>query len=52
MPGLIRMLLASRLVDKNLPLECYSKELLFSPAARRAWMEPDLRSLDFRELLA
>jgi len=51
-PGLIRMLLASRLVDKNLPLEFYSQAVLFSPAARRAWMEPDLRPLNIHELLA
>lgn len=30
--------------DKNLPFEYYSKDLLMSGAARRDWVEPDLKS--------
>ncbi len=40
--------LANRLIegaDKNLPLEYYSRELLFSWEARLAWTEPDLKPL-------
>ncbi len=41
--------LANELVaraDKNLPLEHYSRGLLFSWEARAAWAEPDLKPLD------
>jgi len=31
--------------DKNLPLRYYSPERLFSVAARRGWLEPDLAPL-------
>ncbi len=40
--------LANRLVegaDRNLPLEYYSRELLFSWEARLSWAEPDLKPL-------
>lgn len=40
--------LANELVesaDRNLPLEYYSRERLFSWEARAAWAEPDLKSL-------
>ena len=40
--------LANELVnasDKNLPLEHYSRELLFSWEARLRWVEPDLKPL-------
>ena len=33
------------LEDKELPLRYWSSELLFSPAARLGWVEPDLASL-------
>jgi hypothetical protein len=33
------------LADKDLPLQYYSRELLFSEGARAAWVEPDLQSL-------
>ena len=33
------------LADKDLPLEYYSRELLFSDGARAAWVEPDLRGV-------
>ncbi len=33
------------LADKGLPLQYYSRERLFSDAARAAWVEPDLRVL-------
>jgi hypothetical protein len=45
-PELARRLLASRFADKSLPLEYYSKELLFSVAARRNGVVPDLQPLD------
>ena len=32
--------------DKGLPLSHYTRERLFSPEARAAWVEPDLRPLD------
>jgi len=31
--------------DRELPLRHYSRERLFSPAARLGWIEPDLRPL-------
>ena len=31
--------------DKNLPFEHYTRELLFSPAARAGWVEPNLRPM-------
>ena len=31
------------LADKNLPLQYYSRERLFSDEARTAWVEPDIR---------
>ena len=31
--------------DRNLPLEHYTRELLFSPEARAHWVEPDLKPL-------
>ncbi|MDH4066311.1 MAG: hypothetical protein OEW19_18060 [Acidobacteriota bacterium] len=31
--------------DRGLPLEYYSRQRLFSPEARRAWVPPDLRPL-------
>jgi hypothetical protein len=39
-------LLASPPGDSAWPLEYYSRERLFSVAARRGWVEPDLRSID------
>ena len=38
-------LLNSPLVDHGWPLRFYSKERLFSVAARRGWVEPDLAPL-------
>ena len=32
--------------DKGLPLSHYTRERLFSPEARAAWVEPDLKPLD------
>jgi hypothetical protein len=32
--------------DKGLPLTHYTRDRLFSPEARAAWVEPDLKSLD------
>jgi hypothetical protein len=34
------------LADKDLPLQYYSRERLFSDEARAAWVEPDRRLLD------
>jgi hypothetical protein len=39
-------LLASPLTDSRWPLRFYSQERLFSVAARRQWVEPDLDPLD------
>lgn len=43
-------LLADELIklygDKSLPLAYYSKDKLFSTAARRGWLEPDLQPID------
>lgn len=33
------------LLDKNLPFKHWSRERMFSPAARTAWVDPDLRGL-------
>ncbi len=35
------------LLDRELPLRHWQRETLFSPAARKAWVEPDLRPLPF-----
>ena len=40
-------LLASAVIDRELPFRYYSRSLLFSVAARRHWVEPDLAPLDF-----
>lgn len=37
--------LLHRYGDKNLPLQHYSRELLFSAPARAGWVEPDLKPL-------
>lgn len=37
----LRQLLASPLADSKWPLSYYSRERLFSVAARRGWVEPD-----------
>ncbi len=42
LPEALRQLLASPLADTAWPLRYYSRELLFSVRARRAWVEPDL----------
>jgi hypothetical protein len=39
----LRQLLASPLADSSWPLEYYTRERLFSVAARRHWLEPDRR---------
>ena len=35
-----------RLLDKDMPFAYYSRERLFSEAARAEWVAPDLRPLD------
>ncbi|WP_376100697.1 hypothetical protein ACE7GA_27120 (plasmid) [Roseomonas sp. CCTCC AB2023176] len=40
-------LLASPYGDKRWPLAHWREETLFSPAARRSWVEPDLAPLPF-----
>lgn len=40
-------LVGSPLASRDFPLQFYSKELLFSVRARRNWVEPDVRALDF-----
>jgi hypothetical protein len=37
--------LIARYGDRRLPLYHYSEKRLFSPVARRAWVEPDLRPI-------
>lgn len=39
------MHMVARLLDKSLPLTYYSRERLWSDAARTGWLAPDLRSL-------
>lgn len=41
----VNALLASELAPRDWPLRFYSRALLFSAAARRAWVEPDLKAL-------
>ena len=38
----VNMLLRSEIGERNWPLRFYSRERLFSVAARRGWVEPDL----------
>lgn len=40
-------LMASPLGDKDWPLTYWSRPVLFSVEARRAWVEPDLQALPF-----
>ena len=40
-------LLASPVAARHFPFRYYSKDRLFSVAARRRWLEPDLAPLDF-----
>jgi hypothetical protein len=44
--GAAARLLATPLGDKQWPLGLWSRERLFSVAARRGWVEPDLAPLD------
>jgi hypothetical protein len=41
----VNALLASEVGDRNWPLRFYSRERLFSVAARRGWVEPDLATV-------
>ena len=43
--GVVNALLASPMALRNWPLSFYSRELLFSVAARRGWVEPDLAAI-------
>jgi hypothetical protein len=43
----VNALMASPLGDKDWLLTYWTRERLFSIAARRAWLEPDLRALPF-----
>lgn len=43
---LMNGLLASPYAAKSYPFEFYSRERLLSVAARRAWLDPDLKPLD------
>ena len=42
----VNALLASEIGDRSWPLCFYSKDRLFSVAARRGWVEPDLAALE------
>lgn len=46
LPSSLTLLLQSPLADKDWPLSFYSREQLFSVAARREWVEPDLTPND------
>ncbi len=43
---LVNSLLASPYAGKSFPFEYYSRDRLFSVAARRSWIAPDLKPLD------
>lgn len=43
--GAVNALLASPLAARDWPLRFYSRDLLFSVAARRGWVEPDLAAI-------
>ncbi|MFZ5670513.1 MAG: hypothetical protein ACOY4K_13555 [Pseudomonadota bacterium] len=43
----VNALLASELGNSRWPLAYWSRERLFSPAARRGWIDPDLQPLPF-----
>lgn len=42
----VTFLLASRLAERSYPLDYYSRDKLFSVAARREWTPPDLKAID------
>ena len=42
----VNALLASAMAPRDWPLRFYSREVLFSVAARRGWVEPDLEPID------
>ncbi len=42
LPDQVQALLQSELSDRNWPLRFYSRERLFTPEARKTWIEPDL----------
>jgi hypothetical protein len=46
--ALLQQVLSSPLSSSAWPLQFYSRELLFSTAARRGWVEPDLAALAAR----
>ena len=41
----VNSLLASEMAQRSWPFSFYSRELLFSAAARRSWAEPDLAAI-------
>lgn len=43
--GKVNALLSSEMAQRSWPLRFYSRELLFSVAARRGWVEPDLAAI-------
>lgn len=43
--GKVNALLASEIAPRDWPFRFYSRELLFSVAARRGWVEPDLAAI-------
>jgi hypothetical protein len=44
---IVNALMASNMANPNWLLEYWSRNLLMSAEARRAWLEPDLRALPF-----
>lgn len=49
LPRSLALLLQSPLAQKDWPLTFYSRARLFSVAARREWLEPDLATVDETE---
>ena len=43
--GKVNALLASEIAPRGWPFRFYSRDLLFSVAARRGWVEPDLAAI-------
>ena len=44
---IVNALMSSSLANPNWLLEYWSRERLMSVSARRAWLEPDLKTLPF-----
>ncbi|NNE58245.1 MAG: hypothetical protein HKN36_09075 [Hellea sp.] len=47
LPGVLDDLMRSKFGQTKWLLEYWTEDVLFSPAARRAWVDPDIQSLPF-----